>query len=237
MYSYRSSQHVCAHACVATAMKLISEHRTYNIKTFNEIRESHDNQGQVHREFRSNPPVAKGPALIADLLRVISDCSELVTFITLRELHASGIFKLLVHVVDLLLINSDFRGLENWSLNEGQVGVTKTAINKSAHLPDKSAEEPDEGLFELVVRLGRDIVVLEVLLSVESDLLGLNLSVLDVNLVSDENNGNVLANADEILVPLGNILVGDARAHIEHDDGAVSTDAMKLCVNLINSAY
>ena len=67
----------------------------------------------------------------------------------------------------------------------------------------------------------------------ESDLLGLNLSVLHVNLVSDENNGNVLANADEILVPLGDILVGDARAHIEHDDGAVSTDAMKLCVNLL----
>jgi hypothetical protein len=96
------------------------------------------------------------------------------------------------------------------------------------YLPDESAEEPDEGLFELVVRLGRDIVVLKVLLSVESDLLGLNLAVLHVDLVADENDGNVLAHTDEILVPLGHILVGDSGADIEHDDGAVATDVVAV---------
>ncbi len=94
-------------------------------------------------------------------------------------------------------------------------------------LPDESTEKPDEGLFELIVRLGRDVVVLEVLLSVEGDLLGLDLSVLDVDLVSNKDDGNVLADTDEILVPLGNILVGDAGAHIEHDDGAVSANAKR----------
>jgi len=64
--------------------------------------------------------------------------------------------------------------LEHWGLNESKVGVT-----------NKLAEQPDEGLFELIVRFGRDIVVLEVLLSVVSDLLGHNISVLNVNLVSD----------------------------------------------------
>lgn len=132
-------------------MKLISEHRTYNIKTFNEIRESRDNQRQVHREVRSLTPVAEKRLLrwLADLLGS-EPCSELVIF-TLREIHASGIFELLVHVDDLILIDRDLRGLEDGGLNEGQVGVTKTAINKSAHLPDESAEEPDEGLFKLVV--------------------------------------------------------------------------------------
>jgi hypothetical protein len=99
-------------------------------------------------------------------------------------------------------------------------------LDYSNYLPDESAEEPDEGLLELIVTLGRDIVVLQVLLSVESDLLGLDLAVLDVNFVANEHNGDVLAHADEILVPLGHILVGDAGAHVKHDDGAVAADAI-----------
>ena len=42
--------------------------------------------------------------------------------------------------------------------------------------------EPEEGLLEVVVALGGDVVVLEVLLPVEHDALGLYLPVLDVNL-------------------------------------------------------
>ena len=48
----------------------------------------------------------------------------------------------------------------------------------------ESAEEPDEWLFELVVRFGGDVVVLEVLLPVEGNLLGLDFSILDVDLIS-----------------------------------------------------
>lgn len=114
----------------------------------------------------------------------------------------------------MLLVDEDFRGLEDWGFNQGKVGVS-----------DKSSEEPDEWLLELIVALGRDIVVLEVLLSVESDLLGLDLSVLNVNLVSNENDGDVLANSDEIFVPLGYVLIGNSRADVEHDNSAVSTDA------------
>ena len=95
------------------------------------------------------------------------------------------------------------------------------------YLPDESAEEPDERLLELIVALGRDIVVLQVLLSVESDLLGLDFAVLDIDLVSNKHDGDVLAHANEILVPLGHILVGDAGAHIKHDDSAVAADAIK----------
>jgi hypothetical protein len=60
---------------------------------------------------------------------------------------------------------------------------------------------------------------------VEGDLLGLDLAVLHVDLVSNKDDGNVFADANEILVPLGHVLVGDAGAHIEHNDGAVSANA------------
>ena len=60
----------------------------------------------------------------------------------------------------------------------------------------------------------------------EGDLLGLDLAVLDVDLVANKHDGDVLAHSDEILVPLGHILVGDAGAHVKHDDGAVAADAI-----------
>jgi len=58
--------------------------------------------------------------------------------------------------------------------------------------------KPEERLLEVVVRLGGYVVVLEILLAVESDRLGLNLALLDVDLVTAKNNWDVLANADEI---------------------------------------
>lgn len=61
-------------------------------------------------------------------------------------------------------------------------------------LPSK----PEEGLLEVVVGLGRDIVVLEVLLAVESDGLGLHLTLLNVDLVTSEDNRDTLADTDEI---------------------------------------
>jgi hypothetical protein len=157
-----------------------------------------------------------------------------------RKFHTGGILELLVHVLDLILVDRDLRRLKHGGLNEGQVRVTiKFSVRlylttleiisygpvRARYLPDDLAEKPDEGLFELIVALGGDVVVLKVLLSVESDLLGLNLAVLHVNLVADEHNGDVLAHADEVLVPLGHILVGDTGAHVKHDDGALAADA------------
>jgi hypothetical protein len=55
-----------------------------------------------------------------------------------------------------------------------------------------------EWLFKVVIRLGRDIVVLKVLLSVESDGLCLDLSFLHVDLVTTEDDRNAFANANEI---------------------------------------
>lgn len=60
------------------------------------------------------------------------------------------------------------------------------------------AGQPEEGLLEVVVRLGGDIVVLEVLLSVESDSLGLDLALLYIYLVAAQNDRDVLADTNKI---------------------------------------
>lgn len=63
---------------------------------------------------------------------------------------------------------------------------------------DEFPGEPEERLLEVVVGLGGDVVVLEVLLSVEGDGLCLDLALLDVDLVAGEDNGDVLADTDQV---------------------------------------
>jgi hypothetical protein len=65
-------------------------------------------------------------------------------------------------------------------------------------IADELAGEPEEGLLEVVVGLGRDVVVLEVLFPVEGDGLGLHLALLDIDLVAAKNDGDVLADAGKI---------------------------------------
>lgn len=67
-----------------------------------------------------------------------------------------------------------------------------------AGVANELAGKPQERLFEVVVGLGRNIIVLEVLLSVESDGLGLHLSLLDINLISTEDDGDVLTDTDQV---------------------------------------
>ena len=63
---------------------------------------------------------------------------------------------------------------------------------------DEFSCQPQEGLLEVVVGLGGDIIVLKVLLSVKGDRLGLDLSLLDINLVTSQDDGNVLADTDQV---------------------------------------
>lgn len=62
----------------------------------------------------------------------------------------------------------------------------------------KLASEPKEGLLKVVVGLGGNVVVLEVLLAVEGDGLGLDLALLHVDLVTGEDDRDVLADTDEV---------------------------------------
>lgn len=74
-------------------------------------------------------------------------------------------------------------------------GLTKTY---QSGVSDQLSGQPEERLLKVVVGLGRDIIVLQVLLAVEGDCLGLDLSLLDINLVAGEDDGDVLADTDQV---------------------------------------
>ena len=63
---------------------------------------------------------------------------------------------------------------------------------------------------------------LEIFLSVEYDRLGLDFSVLDVDLVASEDDGDIFAYSGEISVPVGHVFVSHTGGDVEHDDRALS---------------
>ena len=93
---------------------------------------------------------------------------------------------------------------------------------RTACVPSQLTSNVKEGFFEVVVTLGRDIVVLEVLLAVELDILGLDSPVFAVNFVTAQHNGDLcFAHPYNILVPVRNALVCDTTCDVEHDDGGL----------------
>jgi hypothetical protein len=64
----------------------------------------------------------------AEITSVISEgwpsSSEIVITFSLRKIHVGSVLELLVHVLDLILIDGNLRGLEDWGLNESEVRVT-----------------------------------------------------------------------------------------------------------------
>ena len=101
--------------------------------------------------------------------------------------HSRGFGHFFLVLVEQLLVDLDLGWCKSWSSDEFKLRVA-----------DQFAGQPQERLLEVVVRLGRDVVVLEVLLAVECDGLGLDLALLHVDLVSAENDGDVFADSDEI---------------------------------------
>ncbi len=55
--------------------------------------------------------------------------------------------------------------------------------------------DPQEWLLKVVVALGRDVIVLKVLLAVKLNVLGAHLTILAVDLVSAEADGDAFAHA------------------------------------------
>jgi hypothetical protein len=80
---------------------------------------------------------------------------------------------------------------------------------------------------------------------VEGDGLGLDLALLHVDLVAGEDNGDVLADTDQVTwcglaefctalgsrkrtVPVGDVLVCDTRGDVKHDDTALAVDVVSI---------
>jgi len=93
-------------------------------------------------------------------------------------------------------VDGNFRGLQSNSFNKVKVRIT-------CQLPRKVKER----FLKIVIALGRNFIVLQILLPVEGDLLGFHLPVLDINLVTAEDNGDVFTHPAQVPMPCRNILV------------------------------
>lgn len=161
--------------------------------------------GAVHHGIQSPVPKRQSD----QLLPVVAGHLQVVIVILTRQGLESGLIHLLAVLLEELLVDLSSGGSQGRSSDEflqtklalesrhryGFIWCEKTYKGRVANeLPG----EPEEGLLEVVVGLGRDIVVLKVLLAVEGNGLGLDLALLHVNLVAAENNRDVLANTDEV---------------------------------------
>lgn len=59
----------------------------------------------------------------------------------------------------------------------------------------------------------------------EGDLLRFHSSLQNVHFVPSQHDWDVLANTNDVTVPVGNIFVSGPRGHVEHDDGAIPLNA------------
>ena len=62
----------------------------------------------------------------------------------------------------------------------------------------------------------------------EGDHLSLDFTVDGIDLVTDEDDRDVVADANDIAVPVGYVLVGVTASDVEHDDGAVALDVVTV---------
>lgn len=62
----------------------------------------------------------------------------------------------------------------------------------------------------------------------EHDQFRLDFAVLDVHLIAAQHNGDVLAHAHQVPMPVRYVLVRDARRDVEHHNGALSLDVVAV---------
>ena len=138
-------------------------------------------------------------------------------FIKLRKRGIHGFHSLLFDLT-LLSVSHVVLGVASHLLvSKVQLGIVS-----------KATGQPEEGLLEIVVGLSRDVVVLEVLSAVEGNHLCLDLTVGGVDLVTHEDDGDVVADTGDVTEPVGHVAVGLARSNFEHDDGAVTLDVVTV---------
>mmetsp|Transcript_6965 Transcript_6965/g.28358 ORF Transcript_6965/g.28358 Transcript_6965/m.28358 type:complete len:284 (-) Transcript_6965:50-901(-) len=152
---------------------------------------------------------------VSSFANVTLRVSEVLVLVGQRLRGGVGELRLVLRL--LRGIDGDLGRGEGGGLHELEGGVAR-----------ELAREVEEGLLEVVVGLGGELVVLEVLLAVEGDRLGAHLAVAHVHLVAAEDDGDVLAHAGDITVPRGHVLVGGAGGHVEHDDGALAVDVVAV---------
>jgi len=140
-----------------------------------------------------------------------------VLVIVVRQRVLGGLSQLALVHLHQFLVHLDLGRFQGRHLHELEIRVA-----------GDFSGQPEEGLFKVVVGLCGDVIILQIFLSVEYDCLGFDFSVFDVDLVSAEHNWDILADSDEITMPVGHVLVGDSRRDVEHDDCALAHDVVAV---------
>jgi hypothetical protein len=130
-------------------------------------------------------PGVTEPARRRDHLKSSGRLQIRILFVWQR--HGRSFGHLLVVLVKLCLVDLDFGRSKSGRSDEIELRIA-----------DEFSGQPEEGLLKIVVGLGRNVVVLQVLLAMEGDGLRLDLALLDVDLVAAEDDGNVFADTDKV---------------------------------------
>ena len=62
----------------------------------------------------------------------------------------------------------------------------------------------------------------------EGDLAGFDFSVLLINFVSNQNNRDIFTNPGQILIPFGDVFVGDSSSDIKHENSSMGTNVISF---------
>jgi len=137
--------------------------------------------------------------------------------VLIRQWRSSGSCQVLLVFLHLLHVQGNLGGLEGGRFYKRQVGLVK-----------KFPCQPEERLLKIVVALGRNVVVLEILFAMKCNRLGFNLAIFDVDLVTNEDDGNIFADSHQIPMPVGHVLVRDTRSYVEHDDSTLTLNVVAI---------
>jgi hypothetical protein len=149
-------------------------------------------------------------------LETIVSTLEIIIVIFWKRL-LSGVFQFFFVAMFGGLVEIELWGLKGRSFYKLKIVITR-----------KLAGQPKEGFLKVVVGLCRNVIVLQVLLAMEGDLLCLDLSVLDFDLVSSQYDWDVFTNSGQVTVPIWDILVRDTRCNVKHDDCALALDVVSV---------
>lgn len=88
--------------------------------------------------------------------------------------------------------------------------------------------QPQKWLLKVVIALGANVVILQVLFAMEGDGLGFDFAFFDVDLISYEHDGYIFTDTDQVTMPIRYVLVGNTRSDIKHDDAALPVDVVPI---------
>jgi len=162
-------------------------------------------------------PCMLGIKRSAKRVEVTREARLQISVVLVREWEVRGLFHLVFVFGEKLSVNFDGWGCESWCGYKFQTRVS-----------DQLSGQPEEWFLEVVIRFCRNVIVLQILFSVECDRFCFDLALLNVDFVTGEYNGDVFADANKVTVPVGNILVGDTGGHIEHDHSALAVDVVSI---------